>query len=524
MSLILAPACTICAKTKISISCSKCCHIYCADCFGIPNDSAGEKMRLVSLLSTRLCFRCKPVKQEENPSENDGEQCRVHGKYFRLFCLSCEEILCDDCFLSEGAHMRHKIDFVKTVYKERRAETERKFTLLQESQSHNVELYEKNLESIEAAGQSILDEIEVIYERTKQSVNQFTKGRKCVLEDQMELPAKRQKLNDTLYKLVTQSPPVEFLKEHAFVNWQCDEMMSCATPDQFAPMQFDDIGCELVPSYEMHTYTLANFNLSGYWSHNRTISDIPWNIYLSKKDNLSISVDSNVDAANNKSYKMVVIVPHNDIRKTIQKLFILNGVSREHSIASVSLLQNEEFINSSGELILKIGIRSTNIVVENQVLRAQKQELKLKIDELENQLSSPERDINCKFYIMHYNLNFSKQSKKHQVAHHSANLLDRSNRRWCLRVYPMDVAKTNTNLKAYIVLRKGARTKCRYFIELMHDNPRNNVLLCAESFFESLNTGYGWNAFIDRKKLLSDVGYYPNGVLRFRFGVHPINK
>ncbi|XP_055643883.1 uncharacterized protein LOC129780040 [Toxorhynchites rutilus septentrionalis] len=522
MSLLPIAECTVCKlQTTFSVPCSNCCHTYCAGCFGMPNDSAGGRVRLFSLLSVRLCFRCKTVKQEET-SEVEQEQCSSHGRHFRLFCFTCEALLCDDCFLLEGAHMRHKIDFVDAVYKERRANADRMLTNLQKLQNPDVTLCEKNLESILVAERSISEDAEAIYQQSKQNVKRIINARNLLLRERMELPAKRRKLNDDLYRKVTQLPRVEFFKKQASIHRQCDELISCIASEQFVPTQFDDIGCELVPSYKMYTCTLTDFHSSLHWSQNWvTISDIAWNISLRKDGNIFLKVEFCDDTANRETYKLLVIVPHEDIRKTIRKTYFLNGESGEETIASVALLLKENFINSNGDLVVTIGIRPTNIVTENRVLKVQTRELQDKINQLEKELSSSEIDLRCKFYIMHFNLSISKQLKKNQVAHHSSPVSDRSSRQWCLRVYPMD--DTDANLRAYVVLRQGTPTRCRYFIELIHNNPNNSLRFCTEIFFERLNEGHGWHHLATREKLLSDIGYYPNQVLRFRFGVQPID-
>lgn len=138
--------------------------------------------------------------------------------------------------------MRHQIDYVDTVYKEKRAETEQKLVLLKSLQNYDTTPYEKNLEIIETAEQSILEDIEMMYAQAKRNVMLSTVERKRVLQDRVELPAKKQRINDTLHEMVEKLPPVEFFKKQSLVHQQCDEMISSIVPDKFTPLQFDDIG------------------------------------------------------------------------------------------------------------------------------------------------------------------------------------------------------------------------------------------------------------------------------------------
>lgn len=128
-----------------------------------------------------------------------------------------------------------------------------------------------------------------------------------------------------------------------------------------------------------------------------------------------------------------------------------------------------------------------------------------------------------KYCIMYFNICLMKVPKKVSEPSHSAELVDQMERQWCLRVYPFALTLQETNLKVFVVLRKGTRTKCRYFIELLHDDPAKNFMQCTESNFDTVDAGYGWHSFMERKRLLADPGFYPNSVLRFRFGVQPID-
>lgn len=125
---------------------------------------------------------------------------------------------------------------------------------------------------------------------------------------------------------------------------------------------------------------------------------------------------------------------------------------------------------------------------------------------------------------MYFSICLQKVPKKTPEPTHSPELFDQMERQWCLRVYPFALTLQESNLKVFLVLRKGTRTKCRYFIELLHDDPAKNVLQCTESTFDTIDAGYGWHTFMERKRLLADPGFYPNSVLRFRFGVQPIDS
>lgn len=458
------------------------------------------------------------------------ERCWIHGKDLNLFCLQCDECICGECFLGGGTHMRHQIDFVEAVYKEKRAETERKLAALDEkvrNLKQDVVQVEKNLEIVEGAEQSVLQEIEAVCEQAKQGIANLTSHRKRVLKVQAELPAKKQKLNEVLSQMVEKLPPEEFFKQQPAVEKQCDEIAQCIPVSNFQPVEFEDIGCDLIPAYDMQTCTLVNFDrvCFGWPKYFTSDSDVQWNVFLHRKgDDLFIKVFTTNETALKFPYKVLVVVPHDDLQKAIQKKFAICGESKEEILASYSALFKEGFVSASNELVVKVGVRPENVITESRFLKQQYLNLKARLAVLEKQQNTMEKQMQSKFCIMHFNAFVSKTPKKTQEAQHSAHLIDRADRHWVLRVYPFEPSIADTNLKVFVVLRKGSRTKCRYFIELIHENPQLSVLQTTESVFESIDAGYGWHCFVERKKLLADAGFYSNGVMRFRFGVQPLEK
>uniref|UniRef100_A0A1Q3FW29 Putative e3 ubiquitin-protein ligase trim37 n=1 Tax=Culex tarsalis TaxID=7177 RepID=A0A1Q3FW29_CULTA len=590
MSLVPVPVCSGCGQVAaVSISCSTCCLLCCGTCFGLTSSDFGGEARLLSLLTIRVCSKCSeppPPKSctqdlvatpeqataapasvseaapdlvpEQTPApaaaaavmDKQGEaekvqedqvrvpepvmvkreRCWIHGKDLKLFCLQCDECICGECFLDGGGHMRHQIDFVEAVYKEKRAETERKLAALDEKVKNlkqDVVQVEKNLEIVEGAERAVLEEIDAVCVQAKEGIAALTGQRKRVLKIQAELPAKKQKLNEVLAQMVDKLPPEEFFKQQPQVEKQCDEISQCIPVSNFQPVEFEDIGCDLVPAYEMQTCTLINFDRVCFgWPKNFTTdSGVLWNVFLHRKgDDLFIKVFTSNETAVKFPYKVLVVIPHNDLQKTIQKKFDVCGEPQEVVIASYAALFKEGFVSPSNELVIKVGVRPANIVTESRFLKQQYQAVKERLTTLEKQQNTMEKQMQSKFCIMHFNAFVSKTPKKTQEAQHSAALIDRADRHWVLRVYPFESSLSDTNLKVFVVLRKGSRTKCRYFIELIHDNPQLSVLQTTESLFESIDAGYGWHCFVDRKKLLGDAGFYPNGILRFRFGVQPIEK
>ncbi|XP_065085585.1 E3 ubiquitin-protein ligase TRIM37-like [Ochlerotatus camptorhynchus] len=552
MSLLPVPICFGCAKAaQMAISCSECLQISCGSCFGLKDDDLdSSQARFISLLTARVCPNCTAaqactssnikkevevtIEPEPEPpttvNKVKQERCWSHGKEMNLFCLTCEAIICGDCFLAGAAHMRHQIDFVETVFQEKRVETERKLARLEETVGvlqREAKHCAINLTTIQSAERAVLDEIDAICEEAKQSVNRLTVNRKRKLETRAQFPAKKQKLAATLHKMIDQMPPAEFFQKQSEVYQQCDELIADCAPKGFYALQFEDVGCELVPPYEMQKYTLMNFDgtFAGWPQHLTTSCGTMWNAFLRKKELLCIKVSPYEAEAAKHPYKLLVQLPHpNDISKNLTKTFTIHGPPKEEEIATVEYILEQGFMRKNNELVVKVGLRPLNAITENRFFKNHCRAMKSSITDLEKQVTSSGKDINCKYCIMHFALSLAKTPKKSPEAIHSNDLVDSSERHWCLRVYPFAQTLEETNLKVFVVLRKGTRTKCRYFIELLHDDPKKNVIQCTESAFDTIDAGYGWHCFMERKRLLSDTGFYSSGVLRFRFGVQPLDK
>nr|XP_019549886.2 E3 ubiquitin-protein ligase TRIM37-like [Aedes albopictus] len=559
MSLTVVPVCYGCKKSAdLSLSCTDCLRIYCASCFGLQQSNEEQSVQsflaLVSLLSVRVCSRCtkpdepeliepessEPVDIKPSPSELalalappakvKEERCWSHGKEMNLFCLTCSMIICGDCFLNGAVHMRHQIDFLETVFREKRVETrsrlnrlEEKVGVLQREASH----CETNLALIQSAEKAVLAEIDAICEEAKMSVARMTINRKRKLEARAGFPSKKKKLTAALHNMIDQMGPTEFFQQLPGVYKQCDELMVECAPKGFHTLKFEDVGCDLVPPYEMQKFTLTNFDgtFAGWPQHLNTSCDTMWNVFLRKKESLFVKVTPDEPEASKYPYKLLVQIPHPlDIRKSIMKTFTVHGAAREDEIVSIEQLKAEKFIRDNNELLVKIGLRPLNAITENRFLKSRYKTLTTTIAELEKQVTVSGKDIHCKFCIMYFSICLQKVPKKTPEPTHSPELFDQMERQWCLRVYPFALTLQETNLKVFLVLRKGTRTKCRYFIELLHDDPAKNVLQCTESTFDTIDAGYGWHTFMERKRLLADPGFYPNSVLRFRFGVQPIDS
>ncbi|XP_058815141.1 uncharacterized protein LOC131678811 [Topomyia yanbarensis] len=528
MSLIAVPLCCECRKiAKTPISCSNCCRICCASCCGLHGESNSTD---ISVALHPVCTTCRSeepnIKQDLLLTRIKQEVCWLHDKEQKLFCLSCEETVCGDCFLEGAAHMRHQIDRVSTVYKEKLADVENKIAILDgkaQDLQKDVAQSQMNLKLVQNAEQAVFEQIDALCLEAKHSVSQLINERKRMLENYDKIPAKKRKVKETLQKIVKRLPMEEFLKQQQLINRQCKELIDDSLTQRFKPVQFEDIGCELVPPYDIQPYTLFQFNFTTGWPfYMKSSNDILWNIILRKKDDLFVKVVPCDNGMVNFPYKLLVMISHNDLRKTIQKTFLLHGDSREEKIASVLVLTSEGYVDESDQLVVKIGLKPMNALVENCFLKKQILQMRSNNEALQKRLVS-DAYINCKYCVSCFNVNISQKLNWNRGGQLSSYLVDRSNRHWCLQVHPCNLYVPNSNLGVFIALYTNSSTKCRYFVELIHDDPKKTVRMLEENEFKQFSTIFGWHSFVDRNVLLSDTGYYPNMILRFRFGVQPLD-
>ncbi|XP_058812168.1 E3 ubiquitin-protein ligase TRIM37-like [Topomyia yanbarensis] len=480
------------------------CFYRCGNCEMIDESSDFEDSADCSESSESSEESCG--NQEMVASRTKQVLCELHEQELKLFCLSCAKLICADCFLVDGAHMRHMIDYVPKVYDEKQMKLQEKFVILEDHVQRlqqDVAKSEQNLKFIHDAEQTVIQEIEALCLKAKLSVSRLTAKRKQTLQMYAEVATNMQTLNKIIQEKAKHLRMEEFIEQERSVHQQCDEFIAGCVEHRFSPAQFEDIGCDLLPPYEMRTYTLRNFDKTTDWHFRMRLScDILWNVSLSKTNDFSVLGIPSDNEMNNFSFKLLVVIVHDDMRKTIQKSFLLDGDLKEEKIATVSLLTSEGFVNKDNELVVKIGLRPQNVLVENQILKS---------------LNA----VQSKFCVTYFNLELSAATNKKSD---STLLVDRANRNWCLRVLPFKLSAPNSKLGLFIILLTQTAAKCLFFIELMHDDPKKNVRRCGVSTFEQIDSAFGYKDFLDRTILINEPGFYTNGVMRLRFGVQPLDN
>nr|XP_029715090.1 uncharacterized protein LOC115258801 [Aedes albopictus] len=556
MSLKAVPVCTNCRRSsEVSISCSKCFQICCATCFNKRNDIFNVSAMDINDAESRPCPKCtdsgnggsgspancstaikrEPV-QDESPTTTTTETatrglCKLHRKDCKLYCTQCNEAICGLCIDEGQPHELHHIDNYSIVYREKVEEMNRKLDQANkqlESLGGSGAIYGWNLKMLEKEEAAVLKEIAAVSESSKLKVTRLTSIRKERLRAQLQFPVEHGKLVTEARATVKNSTVDEFMKNLQKMDQLCTNLASAPSKHSGVCLETaDDIECELVPAYKFGLCTSVGLFRAGNSENKYTLTapyDVAWLVTLLKSDKLQIMISPSDPEFLKFPHKLVVIISHPSSQEEIRETFDQKDNVQTFDIVQVSRLVQQGYQkNNSEDLVVKVGIRPVNATVEKQLLAYRYQQEKAKKSSAELSLASAELKLSaitgktdynhhCMYFVQKMN-KFSKGWDKS-----SLHIVDDSGRQWRLNVYP------NNEIGVYIELCKGAPTKISYFVELKHKEPTKTLVGSCLSLSANANVheDLGWECFIKWNALMKDDGFYPDGILRFRFGVRPL--
>ncbi|XP_062551722.1 uncharacterized protein LOC134216983 isoform X2 [Armigeres subalbatus] len=511
MSLRPVPICVNCSRsTEVSISCTTCWQICCATCFNVtPTDN------------------CVAIKSEPEDQLSVAETARVvcpfHSRDCKLFCTNCNVTICGLCIDEGQPHELHHIDNFSIIYREKMSQMESKLLQAQksvEALGERTAICQWNLELLEKEEAVVLREIDIVAESSKLKVTRQTSIRKERLQTQLRYPAEKLRVISHTLERVRTLPANDFMKNLSELDQLCSTLVTSTHPDNTPLEVVDDIECDLVPAYRFGRYTTTAFFQEG--STNHTFSLITsrgtaWTINLLRSDKVQVVLSPNDPELLKFPHKLIVIIPHMDSVKEIRETFELKQNNTAFDVAPVSKLVELGF---NDDLVIRIGIRPLNVVIENQLLNYQYQQLQIKKTSVDTSLLGKELKLaailnkpDYNHLVMHYTMH-RKQLKKYWD-NSSFHLIDGEGRSWCLHLSP------ENDIGAYVQLRRGPGTHCTYFIELKHEDPKQSIIMRSSVTYIETDAEEGWNCFIGWKQLVCDKGFFPDGILRFRFGVRP---
>lgn len=365
--------CGNCSEVSLADSialCAECDKSCCSKCYREPNES-------VSLFSTpyilcRGCFR--------NRRQQEGIlSCSLHPeRMLELYCITCEQQICCDCFILLPEHKRHTIDTVEAVYRQKLLETVEKFSKIPQRLKlidwDAIRQVDENLRIVQDVEQQILDEInQLIGNRTAAMLNK-TAEKKRVLIGIKEYVAQMDVQNRQTLLQIRGLNTNDFLRQQEVLNERCERILKDVEQLQVQSVTWEDIQCDLIPACKLESIVLNVPSDSDQTSKRipfQLMDDcgIQW-ITVCHIRAMSIILEMYPGTmVGDFNFRAVVEISHLNQMKVTQKIFPFREKLPLTELISLNELQNGGFLSKTGDIRLKIGIRSESIVEENNLLK-----------------------------------------------------------------------------------------------------------------------------------------------------------
>ncbi|KXJ73215.1 hypothetical protein RP20_CCG016286 [Aedes albopictus] len=367
---IICQNCSSVTSAESVRQCADCERSCCHKCSQEPDES-------VSLFSTPriLCLRCF-----KNHREQDGILCcPMHpDRTLDLYCMTCEQQICCDCFILLAEHKRHTIDAVETVYRQKLLETVEKFRKIPQRLKlidwDAIRQVDENLRIVQDVEQRILGDInELIRNRTAAMLGK-TAEKKRVLIGIKEYVAQMELQNRQTLEQIRGLNTNDFLRQQEVLNERCERILKDVEQLQVQSVTWDDIQCDLIPSCTLEPIVI-NIPLDGDQMSKRipfpVMDDcgIQW-ITICHVRTASIVMEMYPSQTmGDFNFRAVVEISHLNQTKVTYKTLSFREKLIPTELASLKELQIGGFLSKMGDIRLKIGVRSETIVEENNLLR-----------------------------------------------------------------------------------------------------------------------------------------------------------
>lgn len=457
-----------------------------------------------------------------------------------FFCLTCEMETCADCILDVKDHKRHSFDRLDAVFFEKFPITNEKIAALELRmkiiEKHSKEA-EKNLTLINVTEDSIMSELQTLFNAAKSEVNETVNKKRDELEKCIQLTAEQKASVTQLREEIEAISHFNFIKQQGILNTKCDELQ-----EQFQNISSDfidyyDIGCEIIPATKLTTYNLDYVN--EVETLNLTVNDSAgddWKMSFIKGElvYLTVAPNENVPFITSHKFKVTTEISHSDISKSLRKRFVIQRKMEKFLLGTVDQLISGGYLES-GMMTFHIAIEPLNVVEAHDHYKDKAALLNNTLVHYKNLLIASkescdtmkkDNDLLKKFSIGYYLLDYSSIQKQAKSCFVSPNIIDFNGNEWKMEIKfeRNDLNKILLStyiLPARIITISENSRRCAYFIELMHSNPDETIRGFAENTFDDNDSARGWKGFIERTRVLNDVGFVRNGKISFRFGVCP---
>lgn len=384
----------------------------------------------------------------------------------------------------------------------------------------------KNLELVEVNEQSLLADLEGLYETAKQSIRASAIQRKTALKEKLavDFAAPRDILEREIYSL----SKYELIKLHpALIKHITQQMAACVG---YTHQEVDSYGfeCPLIPRLTLSTIRIDNITKRKV-PVQLAITDssgFPWTAMVAVFPWISVQLFPKDETMECFPHRVVFEIVHRDLAKTLRRSFTITDLCEEMTLCEdVKFLRANGFLLQNNVIVLRIGIRSSSLVVENELLKVQQekqQEATMKVEEV-----SSEQNVCCSSFLHLRLSDYEAEEVPSSVRIHSDAITDAFGHRWCLRVKRVARSvrsKIRVMLGVYIVQLDTVRCRCKYFIILHNKDPSKRMYTSGEEEFSAMDQNFGKNACIDVADLTEESGFVFDGMLRFQFGVTPITS
>ncbi|XP_062552955.1 uncharacterized protein LOC134218106 [Armigeres subalbatus] len=367
---VICSNCSSLALVESIVQCAECLKSCCQKCSREPNES-------VSLFNIPriLCSKCYRMHREQ-----EGISCcPLHSeRTLDLYCMTCEQQICCDCFILLPEHKRHTIDAVETVYRQKLLETVEKFRKIPQRLKlidwDAVRQVDENLRIVQDVEQRILEEInELIRNRTASMLGK-TAEKKRVLVRVKEYVANMEHQNLQTLEQIRGLNTNDFLRQQEVLNQRCERILKDVEQLQIQSVTWDDIQCDLLPACNLETIVInvpfdIGQNSKRIPFQLRDDNGIQW-ITICHIRATSIVLEMYPgELVGDFNFRTDVEISHLNQMKMIHKSLPFREKLVQTELISLNELQSRGFLSETGDIRLKIGIRSESLVEENSFLK-----------------------------------------------------------------------------------------------------------------------------------------------------------
>ncbi|XP_021707621.1 E3 ubiquitin-protein ligase TRIM37-like isoform X2 [Aedes aegypti] len=362
------PVCAGCGSwSGLTVSCSKCCKICCIACLN------GSEL---------LCRKCQnepsDVSTTTGKTERPGQSvdlCPIHSKLYSIYCYNCNETICGTCVEPEQPHDSHYICSLNVVYRESVAKIEANLTaagkLHAELQTHTAK-YRRNLELLEKELSGGLGRIDALAESSRMHMSRSLTARKKSVEEKMEIPVLYGAVLENFRRKTDRLSKKEFMQQFAELSVESNELTKI--PMDLELQEVEDVGCELISPYQLEEMIYEGFSeaeIDKRVSFSlETTYEVQWDCHVTKANMLQIEPIPNDEEIFQFIHELVVIIDHPDYSQSIRKVFQLDKANGSiFDVEEVTRIVDHGYCSNDGDLIICIGIRPANALIEKQLLK-----------------------------------------------------------------------------------------------------------------------------------------------------------